>query len=62
MYDSNLVQKPSILVLNKMDTENANSKYDQFMEQFDNYESKIKISSIFIYRIFFFVLRFDNKN
>ncbi|CAF0727115.1 unnamed protein product [Brachionus calyciflorus] len=42
MYDSSLVQKPSILVLNKMDTENSRGKYDRFMELFENYENSIQ--------------------
>lgn len=41
MYDSNLVSKPSILVINKMDTENSQEKLTQFMEQFENYDSKL---------------------
>lgn len=43
MFDSALVHKPSILVLNKMDTENARQKYEDFIQKFENYESKMLI-------------------
>ena len=39
MYDANLVTKPSILVINKMDTENAQEKLDEFLGQYEDYES-----------------------
>lgn len=39
MYDPSLIEKPSILVLNKMDTENSTQKFDEFMKLYDNYES-----------------------
>ena len=40
MYDSSLVGKPSILVLNKMDTEGSDEKYEEFMKLYDNYDSE----------------------
>jgi GTPase involved in cell partitioning and DNA repair len=40
LYDPNLVSKPSVLVINKMDTENAQDKLAQFLGQYKDYESK----------------------
>lgn len=41
MYDANLVTKPSILVINKMDAENAQEKLDEFLGQYEDYESTV---------------------
>jgi GTPase SAR1 family protein len=44
MFDSSLVNKPSILVLNKIDTDESNEKIKQFHEELNNYnESILKI-------------------
>lgn len=42
MYDASLVTKPSILVINKMDTENAQEKLDEFLGQYEDYENSLK--------------------
>jgi len=42
LYDSSLVDKPSILVLNKMDTEGAQEKLEEFMGLFGDYENSVK--------------------
>ena len=39
LYDPELLNKPSILVINKMDTENAQEKFDEFMNEYNDYES-----------------------
>lgn len=44
MFDSSLVSKPSILVLNKIDTDKSSEKVKQFNEELKNYdESLLKI-------------------
>jgi GTPase involved in cell partitioning and DNA repair len=43
LYDSNLLSKPSILAINKIDTNGAGEKFDKFLEQYENYESKILV-------------------
>ena len=40
MYDSTLISKPSILILNKMDTENADEKFEEFMKVYNDYDSE----------------------
>lgn len=44
MFDSGLVSKPAILALNKMDSENAQARFDEFMEKYENYESELSNS------------------
>ncbi len=40
MYDSTLVSKPSILVINKMDSPSANEKFEEFLKLYNDYDSK----------------------
>ena len=40
MYDSTLISKPSILILNKMDTDNADAKFEEFMKVYNDYDSE----------------------
>lgn len=39
LYDSNLVDKPSILAINKIDQDLSNEKVNEFMERYNDYES-----------------------
>ena len=43
LYESSLIKKPSILVLNKIDTDNSRKKYENFIESYNDYDSKIKL-------------------
>ena len=40
LYDSNLVDKPSILAINKIDQDLSNEKVNEFMERYNDYESQ----------------------
>ncbi len=40
MFDKNLISKPSILVINKMDSPNAEENFEEFMKLYADYESK----------------------
>ena len=43
MYDSALIDKPCVLVINKIDTENAQEKYENFIKTLDqSFNSNIK--------------------
>lgn len=46
LYDSSLIEKPSILVLNKMDTEDAQEKLDEFMELYNDYNNSLKMIEV----------------
>ncbi len=42
LYDSSLVEKPSILVLNKMDIDGAEEKLKEFTGLFQDYDNSVK--------------------
>ena len=39
LYENNLLKKPSILILNKIDTDESKKKYDDFMRLYNDYDS-----------------------
>ena len=41
LYQPQLTEKPSALVINKLDTKDADENLEIFMENFDNFKSKI---------------------
>lgn len=42
LYEPSLLEKPSILVINKMDTENAEEEFQEFLTLYNDYENSIK--------------------
>ena len=40
MYDSSLLDKPSILILNKIDLPDSKELLDAFHKKYENYEGK----------------------
>ena len=40
LYEPSLLEKPSILVINKMDTENAEEEFQEFLTLYNDYESR----------------------
>lgn len=39
LYEPSLLEKPSILVINKMDTQDAQQQFDDFITLYNDYES-----------------------
>lgn len=42
LYDENLIDKPAILAINKVDMDVSNEKSDELLQKLDEYESKYK--------------------